>query len=737
MNSFVYVVLGTTTVMTVMSLYGSVALFRWTQQQELEVTRTEFQLMAETLSVQLIGQFQLAAHQAATIGSAASLSGLNLTRSQWRYLVSVYLTQAENLREINMLRVVPLSKRSVFEAEITQELGHNVTIHDFSSSGLFTPSPVRDMYYPVTFLHPRTDSHDFDLLLDFGSRPDLSDTVRQAIHTNKSIFSVPLQRRQSFAILFPIYRNGELYGLVEMVNSFAKLLSLLVAQNHPTHAGVEIMDCTHAIKTCIPLQRVTDTFFVSDANIHEPFPFSAIRNISFGARSYTLRIFATQAFEDEQSMKAAKVVLAICIVVSLLVPTIMLALLWLKHRRDSYQHSLLKVRQDDEAQSLAAQATAQVKYSFVNYLFHEIRVPLNSTSLALQSVLAEYTQVHDNTRLLQKANITLDHAIVVLNSVLDLEKIRHGKMILDQHWFSIRTVMQECSHMNAHTAQRKGVTLSIDDCLPSTALEFMGDRVRTTQCIMNYVSNAVKYTDKGGHISIRASLTASGQLRVEVEDTGIGIHADQISQLFLEYGQLDDPNHQVGPTTGLGLSIVKSLVDLHNGRCGCESAVGRGSTFWFTLPLPYRTRSHKSHRPGSADAKNRIEMTPRAVVRVLVVDDDPIGREVISEVLKRRDFHVDQRVDGQEVATMSVDELECFDVILMDKTMPKMNGAMATQHLKRRGVSVPVVGLTGNALQPDIEEFLKAGVTACLTKPVNFELLVRTLKETACPQDYS
>lgn len=744
MKHFLLVVTVVVALTTCLALYGSVALFEWVEEQERSAIRSEFVLLSQSLSSRLLEVFRLDAERAEAVARAVTTSLAPFTRSQWSSFVNVYLSQQNSPEVMNLLRVIPDTERLEFEREMSLELGGNQSITQLSDALELVPAAQRPVYYPVTFTHPQTTANTATLLQDAGSVPAFRHAVEESVVTNTTVFSEPVSSSEAssatpgvtvykFSAFAAVYNDQRRYGLVETVNSFGDLLLFFFGEGQAPHTGVDLLDCTDRNRTCVPLQRVSrdspGVFF--NANIDQDFAFSFRTEIEAGSRTYLLRFFATREFSSDRESNTGGAVLAACLVASILAPSVTVLLLMMKHRQGEHERTLLETQKNNEARVLAAETSANVKYSFVNYLFHEIRVPLNSTSIALQSILDQYARITENLSLLEKANVTLDHAIVVLNSVLDLEKMTQGTMVLDRRWFSMGQVLSECHHMHGHKARAKHITLAVEDRLPALDVLFFGDRVRLLQCLVNFTSNALKYTEPGGHVILRAQLTDVGHLRVEVQDNGVGVPEDKVPDLFHKYRRLQDSDHKLDATTGLGLSLVHSLVTLHGGRCGCSSTPHVGSTFWFDIPLPCRTGRPVHPAPMNSATATSVEMASAPTLKVLVVDDDPVGREVMSEVLRRKRFEVQVCADGAEVVEMATARIQEFDVILMDKTMPRTNGVAATQQLKRRGITVPVVGLTGNALQRDIQEFRDAGVVACLTKPVNMVRLVDTLRQTA------
>ena len=240
------------------------------------------------------------------------------------------------------------------------------------------------------------------------------------------------------------------------------------------------------------------------------------------------------------------------------------------------------------------------------------------------------------------------------------------------------------------------------------------------------MSNAIKFTDQKGSININIHETKREKnivtLKFSVNDTGCGISQDKIPQLFIPYKQL--PQKCMSEGTGLGLTIVKSIVELHGGNVGVISIEEKGAEFYFTIPLPIKSLDI----PTNVEIEiSPIEEKKHTCVRVLIVEDDELSRTIMSHVLTKKGMMCDDVVNGEEAVNALKQTPNKWNVILMDKTMPKLSGVKATKQIREMGLTVPIIAMTGNALMSERKGFLNAGANAWLIKPVEIPQLVSTI----------
>lgn len=392
------------------------------------------------------------------------------------------------------------------------------------------------------------------------------------------------------------------------------------------------------------------------------------------------------------------------------------------------------VRKTKEASDLARRAT-EAKSDFFATMSHEIRTPLNSMIGYTSLVLARGNLCDEDSSDLTVARDAGRALLAVVNDVLDFSALEAGRLKLVRNATSLRPIIEGCLSLMLVEARRKGLSLSgsIDPILDKSNVYADDQRIR--QVLLNLVSNAIKFTSSG-HIAIEASCLSQSTdtilVRISVRDSGPGIPAASIPNLFKRFSQLDASRERQFGGSGLGLAICKHIVEANNGTIGVDSEIGVGSTFWFELPLPVVDAS-PAQKPSSAP---KILLSKQN--HILVVDDIEPNRRLTATVLKTQGYHVTTAASGQEAITRVTSEN--YDLILMDVQMPGMSGLTATKIIKELGgkaASIPIIGMTANVFPDDIAKCRAAGMSAHLGKPFELDELIRCVAAALACDDIS
>ena len=374
----------------------------------------------------------------------------------------------------------------------------------------------------------------------------------------------------------------------------------------------------------------------------------------------------------------------------------------------------------------AAEAANRAKSAFLANTSHEIRTPLNGllglAQLAQEPGVDEARRRHYLQQILESAQSLGG----IISDILDLSKIEAGKLTTETLPFNLRALLGAVQRAYDGLAQQRGLalTMRIDPGVPE-AVE--GDPVRLRQILTNYVTNALKFTERGG-VTIDVRYAAAGRLRLEVGDTGPGIDDASLARLFKPFTQADESTTRRYGGTGLGLSICRELARLMGGEVGATSRVGLGSTFWAELPMPV----------ASAPGPEPVATTrpdPLRGARVLLVEDNPVNMLIAAAMLEQWGVQVTPATDGQAALDAVDRKRECgaprFDAVLMDLQMPRMSGHETARRLRREhgAETLPIIALTAAALLSERDEALDAGMNDFLTKPIDAQRLREVLAQ--------
>jgi signal transduction histidine kinase/ActR/RegA family two-component response regulator len=384
----------------------------------------------------------------------------------------------------------------------------------------------------------------------------------------------------------------------------------------------------------------------------------------------------------------------------------------------------------------AAEAASAAKSSFLANMSHEIRTPMNAI-LGFAQLLADDRELSPaQAEKLDAIQRSGEHLLSVIDDVLQMSKIESGRSSVQAQPCELRQVLSDVERMFRIQAQSKGLLLLVgaDAEVP---VHVLSDRAKLRQVLINLVGNAIKFSERGSVlVEVSASALAPGRalLRFSVRDTGVGIAPEAQGSLFQPFVQLAQPGERTAGT-GLGLAISKRLVELLGGQIGLESQPGVGSRFWFELPLECSAESAAAPAtfcspadPPASSAPSPAMSRERAPLRLMIVDDHKLNRQVLGELLAPFGFALLEAADGSEAVNLFAQHKP--ELVLMDMRMPVMDGYEAMRRIRATpgGAQARIVAVTASAFEDDLRAIQQSGADDVLRKPYRKEALLRIVE---------
>jgi PAS domain S-box-containing protein len=407
-------------------------------------------------------------------------------------------------------------------------------------------------------------------------------------------------------------------------------------------------------------------------------------------------------------------------------PTRMNGILMDVTARKTAEELLQKAKED-------AETANRTKSEFLANISHEIRTPM-TVAMGAHELLQETSLTDDQRQYLEMAQVSLSTLLRLIDEILDYSRLESGKMLFEIEPFDLRGCLQDAVGAFNLEAGRKGLELNLEIAGDVPRI-IRGDAVRLRQVLTNLIGNAIKFTPQGT-VRVKAAVTRKNEekemLLFSVHDTGIGISPEKHHLLFQSFSQLDASHTRRYGGTGIGLALSRSIVERLGGEICMESEPGKGSAFYFTIPLErpawaWAQASVESERREREIAHNTAEKSPR----ILMAEDDPMLRELLGIILGNRRWDVEEAGNGREA--LATWEKESFDLILMDVQMPEMDGLEATRTIrereKERKGHIPIIAMTAHVREEDRRQCLEAGMDDYLSKPVQMSDLYAKLEK--------
>ena len=396
----------------------------------------------------------------------------------------------------------------------------------------------------------------------------------------------------------------------------------------------------------------------------------------------------------------------------------------------------------------AAESANKAKTAFLSNMSHEIRTPMNAI-IGLNRIALSDSSILESTRdNLEKIGVSAEHLLDIINDILDMTRIEAGKMVLKEEVFSLSALINQIDVIIGGQCNDKGLKWECEYKRNDNDY-FVGDNIKLKQVLINILGNSVKFTPKCGSVIFSVEPIShydnKTALRFIMKDTGIGMSKEFLPKLFEAFSQEDLTTKTKYGSTGLGMSITKSIVDMMNGEIKVDSEKNVGTTFTLTLTLTNSDQkpaeiegSNQIGSDKSADSVNNNKKAELKGRRILIAEDMAVNAEIIKMVLSMREIKVEHAVNGKIAVDMFANSEEgYYDAVLMDMRMPEMDGLEAAKHIRAMdrmdAKEIPIIALTANAFEEDVQRSLQAGLNAHLSKPVEPETLFVTLESFIRP----
>ena len=398
--------------------------------------------------------------------------------------------------------------------------------------------------------------------------------------------------------------------------------------------------------------------------------------------------------------------------------------------RMRYEEEREQGRKALEASQAAAEAANKAKTNFLFNMSHDIRTPMNAIIGYADLMEKHFGEEQRCKEYLDKIKKSSSFLLSLVNNVLEMARIESGKMALEESVCNVSDLMDQITSVYSELMKQKKLTFTIKIQVQSEY--YYGDMVKLSEIFLNLISNAYKYTEKGGWVSVTVRelpCKQSGYLlhQTKVADSGIGMSKEFLEKIFEEFSREHTSTENKIEGTGLGMAIVKKLVDFMGGTIQVESELKKGTTF--TVTIPHRIANAQDMKTNAAVCVDPSKFIGK---RILLVEDNELNREIATEMLSEFGFIVETAEDGLVgIDMLTSAEEDYYDLILMDVQMPRLNGYEATKVIRglkdRKKAAIPIIAMTANAFEEDRKNALAAGMNGHLAKPIELEKLLEAI----------
>lgn len=593
----------------------------------------------------------------------------------------------------------------------------------------------KNEYYPVLYIYPYKNNKQA-LGLDLSTLPGRLELLKKIQVTGKGRVTSPItlvqekENEKAIIVYLPVWKkyphDEVLRGYVSGVFRVSGILGSVVDRARANDIGVLIKDITDAVNPSYLIERLIPTHsYISDIN----------QIVEFQDRTYQVTFSASKQYQSNNKDWISWIIL-IC---GFLIATLLQAFIMMMSGAIAHTNRIVDVKTKQLKEAITkAESANKAKSMFLANMNHELRTPLNAI-IGLVNLCLKTQLTDKQAEYLYQSKLATQTLMSLINQSLDYAKIESGKLELERLEFDMAKVLQKMYAVFNTQAEQKGIKfiLSVHDDIPRY---LVGDSLRLEQVLLNICSNALKFTETGSvslDVFSQSINQQSQSIIIKIKDSGIGISKAQQALLFQSFQQADNTTTRKYGGTGLGLAISKQLVELMGGRIIINSDIGEGCEFIITIPFNVNDHNvtFNSGSISSEDKMKGIEQTsntdPQSSlvgIRILLVEDIEINRMIARELLESRGAKVSEAFDGQQALDV-LNTAEGFDVVLMDIQMPVMDGFEATKALRAipEFADLPVLAMTANAMNEDVQRCTEAGMDGHISKPIDETNMVTSI----------
>ncbi len=390
---------------------------------------------------------------------------------------------------------------------------------------------------------------------------------------------------------------------------------------------------------------------------------------------------------------------------------------------------MIRFNQKLQATAKEAASASKAKTDFLSAMSHDIRTPMNAIIGLTEIMKNDHGDAENVKKNLEKISLASNHLLTLINDILDISKVESGKLKLNPQTFSVAEAVENLENIIQPMIKEKNLDLSIRSRIEKEYL--IADELRLNQIFINILSNAVKYTESGGRITVDVNEDESHrpgcvQLTYRVSDTGIGMSPEYMENMYQPFTRQTDSRVNSIQGTGLGLAITKQMVDLMEGTIDCQSGPGKGTTFTVCLDIPVAEQQ-------KGKMKSENDASDLNGINILVAEDFDVNWEIISTLLGMYGITTERAENGLICVEKMKSAAEgSYDLIFMDIQMPELNGIEATKRIRELddiwASSIPIIAMTADAFSENVTECMNAGMNGHISKPVDIDLVIKEIR---------